>query len=271
MCRFVLSARQIESVAVECRAASVKIPASFILILLLADPLPAQPDLSGTWSDPPPKAEDAFCNVGCPVAVRNYLTSLLEDPANDARPFRELRGQAMRFQFEELVPRHLTPAALQNYPFNTANDTSLTECVPWGFARQVLAPHALQFTQYADRVTLYYSEWTAERTVWLDGRSMPAGAEPSPLGFSTGYYDGDTFVVETRGISADHSHAGFIYTDELTAVERFWRTEGGQRLELEVTLSDPTTLAIPIVLTRAWGWAPGEEIFPYDSCEPRRE
>lgn len=30
------------------------------------------PDFSGMWSDPPPRAEDAFCHVGCrpPTAQR---------------------------------------------------------------------------------------------------------------------------------------------------------------------------------------------------------
>ena len=40
------------------------------------------PDLSGMWSDPPARAEDNFCHVGCTVAARDYLTQLLDDPDN---------------------------------------------------------------------------------------------------------------------------------------------------------------------------------------------
>ncbi|SVC71070.1 uncharacterized protein METZ01_LOCUS323924, partial [marine metagenome] len=50
-----------------------------IVLLALAIQLNAAPQLSGTWSDPPPSAEDAFCHVGCPVDAREYLTASLND------------------------------------------------------------------------------------------------------------------------------------------------------------------------------------------------
>ena len=225
------------------------------------------PDFAGTWSDPPPRAEDAFCHVGCPVEARDYLTELLEDPDNLDKSYVELRREAQRFQAQELIPRHLTPEALENYPFDNRQDPSLTQCEPWGFTREILSPHAMEFTQYEDRVTLYYSEWTMLRTIWLDGREPPADLEPSLLGFSTGYYDGDTFVVETVGVSANHSNARFAHTDRLTATERYTRSDDGNRLEVEVLLEDPPTLKEPLLMARAWAWAPGEEIFPYDACE----
>jgi len=56
------------------------------------------PDFSGTWSDPPPRAEDAFCHVGCTVEARDRLTELLEDPANLDRTYGEIRRDVQRFQ-----------------------------------------------------------------------------------------------------------------------------------------------------------------------------
>jgi len=227
----------------------------------------AQPDLTGTWSDPPPRAEDAFCHVGCTVEGRDYLTQLLDDPANDSKSYRELRGEAQRFQREEVVPRHLTAEARERYPFDNRADPSLTQCAPWGFTREILSPHAMQLTQHDNRVTLYYSEWTAERTAWLDDREPPNDYAHTLLGFSTGYYDSETLVVETTGVTANHSNAGFMHSDQLTSVERFTRSQDGERLDLEVTFSDPQTFVTPIVMARAWTWAPGEEIYPYDACE----
>ena len=106
-----------------------------------------------------------------------------------------------------------------------------------------------------------------ERTVWLDGRDVPEDYEHTLLGFSTGYYDGNTLVVETSGVTANHSNAGFVHSDQLTSVERFTRSEDGDRLDLEATFSDPMNLVTPIVMARAWTWAPGEEIYSYDACE----
>lgn len=246
-------------------------PAVMASLLVAAMAADAQPDLSGMWSDPPPRAEDAFCHVGCTVEARDYLTQLLDDPANDDKTYRELRGEAYRLQREDVVPRHLTPAALANYPFDSRADPSLTQCAPWGFTREILSPHAMRLTQYDDRVTLYYSEWTVERTVWLDNRDAPHNYEHTLLGFSTGFYDGDTLVVETTGVTANHSNAGFAHSDQLTSVERFTRSGDGERLDLEVTFSDPLTLVAPIVMARAWAWAPDEEIYPYDACETPNE
>ena len=224
------------------------------------------PDLTGTWSDPPPRAEDAFCHVGCPVESRDYLTRLLDDPDNLDRSYVELRREAQRYQGTELIPSYLTPAALAEYPFNSNQDPSLTACEPWGFVREILSPHAMELTQHEDRITLYYSEWTAQRTVYLDGREPPAALEPSLLGYSVGHYEGDTLVVETTGISANHSNAGFAHSDQLTATERFTRSADGDRLEVEATIRDPLTLSRPLVMARAWAWAPTEEIYPYEDC-----
>ena len=224
------------------------------------------PDLSGMWSDPPARAEDAFCHVGCTVAARDYLTRLLNDPDRFDQTFAELRREAQRFNAQELIPGHLTPDALDEYPFDASADPSLTQCEPWGFTRQILSPHAMELEQFEDRVTLYYSEWTARRTIYLDGRSLPENPEPILLGYSVGRYEGDSLIVETVGVTANHSNAGFAHSDQLTAVERFTKSEDGQRLELEVTFRDPPTLSEPLTMARAWAWAPTEEIYPYDQC-----
>ena len=224
------------------------------------------PDLSGMWSDPPASAEDAFCHVGCAVEARNFLTELLNDPANFDSSYAELRQEAQRFNSNELIPGHLTPEAMENYPFNPAMDPSLTQCEPWGFARQILSPHAMELTQFEDRVTLYYSEWTARRTIYLDGRSLPENPAPTLLGYSVGHYEGDALVVETTGVTVNHSNARFAHSDQLNSVERYTRSADGNRLQVEVTFRDPPTLSKPLVMARAWAWAPTEEIYAYDDC-----
>ena len=242
-----------------------------IVLLALAIQLNAAPQLSGTWSDPPPSAEDAFCHVGCPVDAREYLTASLNDPAKLHLTFAQLRAQAERYMRAELIPSHLTEEASSAYPFNSNADSSLVSCTPWGFARQILSPHAMELTQneFHDLgyVTIYYSEWTAQRTIYLDGRQPPADLTPSLLGFSVGYYKDDVLVVETSGISANHhGFAGFAHSDQLTATERFTRSTDGNRLDLEVTFLDPVTFSKPLRMARAWAWAPTEIIYAYDAC-----
>jgi hypothetical protein len=57
------------------------------------------------------------------------------------------------------------------------------------------------------------------------------------------------------------------HSDELTAVERYTRSDDGQRLVLYVTLEDPWALSEPLTLKKVWQFAPDQEIAPYEDCE----
>lgn len=245
------------------------IAAIFLILGLVSINAQAQttasiPDFSGTWSDPPPRAEDAFCHIGCMLEARDYLTSLLNDPANIDRSYAELKQQALRFQITELLPGYMTAEALEARK-NRSRPPASAVCEPWGLVRTSMAPHAMELTQYEDRITLYYSEWTALRTVYLDKHDIPDDLELSKYGYSIGHYDGDNLVVETTGIVANNfAQGGFPHSDQVKVTERFTRID--DRLEVEVTLTDPLNYTEPLRLGRAWAWAPGEEIFPYDNC-----
>lgn len=251
------------------------ITASFSAFALLSMPLialesfdsSAAPDLSGTWSDPPPRAEDSFCHIGCAIEAREYLTSLLDDPANIERSFAELKDQAMRFQITELMPSYMTAEALEKRA-NRKPPPPSAYCEPWGLVRIVLAPHAMRLTQYENHITLYYSEWTILRHVYLDGHEPASILGPAKYGYSVGHYEGNELVIETTGLMADNFGAGgFMHSDQAKVIERYRRTgESGDRLEVHVELDDPVTYKQTLHMARAWAWAPGEEIFPYESC-----
>ena len=107
-----------------------RIFSGLIIFSLLAQLAGAQtptdvPDLSGMWSDPPARAEDAFCHVGCTVAARDYLTQLLDDPDNFDRSYAEL-GRKRNDSTQRTETRPPYARALENYPF-TRHDSSLTQ------------------------------------------------------------------------------------------------------------------------------------------------
>ena len=77
--------------------------------------------LDGMWSAPPTTPEGLFCFFACTDAGMTRLNALLDNPANDARPFQELQGEAKRFEREYLRDR-LTPAARTRYPLDPADD-----------------------------------------------------------------------------------------------------------------------------------------------------
>jgi hypothetical protein len=229
-----------------------------------------RPDFQGMWSDPPSTAVDAFCFVGCTDSGIANLNALLDDAANDNRPYDALVTQALHFQLEQYVRPRLTTAALETFPLDPADDPGFLTCEPWGFARQIFAPHQMDIRQFDDRIDIRYGEWDAQRTVYMDDRSRPGNQPASPMGYSVGHYEGNTLVVETSGVSRNITF-WFAHSDQLRAVERYTRSTDGKRLEVVVTIEDPWSLRQPVQVKKAWGWAPTEQIFPYVNCEKPSE
>lgn len=235
------------------------------------------PDLSGMWSDPPSTIEDTFCFVFCTQTGLDRLAELLADEANDERPvIPDLLGEAATFQLDTYVKPRLTPEAVATLGLDPADDPGFLECEPWGFAREIFAPHQLQIEQLADRVEMLYGEWTIRRTVHLDGRRPPSTLAASPMGYSIGRYEDGALVIETTHIAANLAPwgPGFLpvvfdgrHSGQLTAVERYTRSADGERLVLDVTLEDPWALREPVTFKKVWAWAPEQEIAPYDQCE----
>lgn len=244
------------------------------LLLCISATVQAQsdyPDLNGMWSDPPLTIADSQCSLFCTDVSLSYLDELLDDPANDDRPLAELQRAAGRYQREQYFHPRLTAAALENYPRDPADDPGFLRCEPWGFAKEIFSPHQLELRHYDDRVEMRYGEWEARRTVYLDGRAAPDDYLPSLLGWSIGHYEGDTLVIETSSVRGNLTFWGAEHSDQLTAVERYTRSDDGERLLLSVTLEDPWSLKQPVTLKKIWGWAPDQEISAYEDCKPPTE
>ena len=229
-----------------------------------------RPDLSGMWSDPPATAVDDFCFMTCTDEGIARLNTLLDDPANDSRPYSDLSREAARYQREESIRPRLTPEVAKAFPLDPADDPGFLDCEPWGFARQIFAPHQMEIRQSDDRIEVRYAEWDGRRTIYLDDRSRSDAQPASPMGFSVGRYEGDALIVETSSVTANLLGifpSWFHHGDQLRAVERYARTADGSRLEMVVTIEDPLSLRQPLQFRKAWAWAPNEQIFPYTNCE----
>jgi hypothetical protein len=245
---------------------SLSLPLVLVAGFACAGAPASRPDFQGMWSDPPSTAVDVFCFVGCTDSGVARLNALLDDPANDNRPFEEISLQADRDQLEQYIRPRLTAAALKTFPLDPADDPGFLKCEPWGFARQIFAPHQMDIRQYDDRIEIRYGEWDGRRTIYMDGRTRSPTHAASPMGNSVGRYEGNTLVVETSGVGANITF-WFTHSDQLKAVERYTRSADGKRLDVVVTLEDPWGLQQPVQVRKAWGWAPTETISPYENCE----
>lgn len=223
--------------------------------------------LEGMWSNPPTTIVGSSCAFYCTDVLLDRVNALLDDPANDARPLRELTADATARQ-RAFIEGLLTPAAKATYPLDPADDPGLLRCEPWGLVRQMFAPHQLEIRgRGRDEIELHYGEWDAKRVVHMDGRPRPSGPA-TRLGYSVGRWDGTTLVVETSGVAANLTGWNAKHSEQVKVTERFTRGAGGKTLNLLATIEDPWSLRAPLVAKKIWSWSPTSQIAAYDACEP---
>jgi hypothetical protein len=124
-------------------------------------------------------------------------------------------------------------------------------CDPVGMPRADLTKRPIEIVQTGDEVYIFYEQDHSWRQIYMDGRALPDGPDPSYLGYSVGKWDGDTLVVDTIGLNDKTwlDDAGHPHSDALHLVERIQRTGADT---LQVTLSIEDTKAY----TKAWTSAP---------------
>ena len=102
-------------------------------------------------------------------------------------------------------------------------------------------------TQRLIAIRIYGQITEAHRTIWMDGRPHPpAYAQHTWLGFSTGWYDGNTLTVYTTHLKRAWLRPnGVPLSDQSTLLEHFIRH--GDRITYFTELTDPVNLTEPYV------------------------
>jgi hypothetical protein len=234
-----------------------------------------QPNFQGTWSGVFTtqdhefwNVEDFTCFAGCPPEAYEFLTKLIDDPANAEKPLEELTGQARGFMRAQLAAK-LTPEGLGMQNAGTAANDPTISCHSYGFAREATNPLPLQIRGEGGNLVIQYEEWNLSRTVYMDGRQHPKILTPTPLGHSIGRYEGNALVIDTVGIEADIFYSflsGGGYGNEARGTERYTIAENPRRLNLELTIEDPVMLREPYVMAKTWLFTPDLQLVE-DSCE----
>jgi len=104
-----------------------------------------------------------------------------------------------------------------------------------------LLSEPIKIVQATKETMILYEAGNLHRQVFTDGRKFPAVFElPAYLGYSVGHWEGDTFVVETRGFKGRTllDISGHPRSEEMRVTERFRRRDFGH-LDVEMTFDDP--------------------------------
>ena len=171
------------------------------------------PDLSGVWM--PPYVPDMTVNK------------------QDQRGYAELP---------------FTPAGLADWSkYDAATGDYTGSCFPFGLQRSVNAPYPFQIMQDERQIALLFEINTWHHVIPF-AREFPKQAADNPTwyGYSIGRWEGDTFVVETRGFNGFTrlDTIGHPHSDALHLTQTFTRLDRA-RIAYTVTVDDPKTYTRP--------------------------
>jgi hypothetical protein len=160
----------------------------------------------------------------------------------------------------------LTSAArLARDSFDSLQDDPALQCIPPGMPSIMDNPFPVEFVDAGDHIFLRLEMWDRVRTVHLAEDAPNAGEGASPLGYSLGYWDGRTLIVETKSINDPYfDWAGTPQTEAIEVMEWFTLNVAEDRLNYRSVITDPATFTEPATLTGSWAWTPGEEVKPYE-------
>jgi Family of unknown function (DUF6152) len=143
-------------------------------------------------------------------------------------------------------------------------DSFTTRCEPEGMPRIMRNPHPFEFVEHGTEIAIRSELYDLVRTVHMDRAAPPADAPASPLGYSTGRWDGATLTVTTSRVNWPHfDNIGTPQSKDVRMVETFTVSADQTRLDYKLTVTDPATFTSPAVFERYW-LALGESIHRYN-------
>jgi hypothetical protein len=137
-------------------------------------------------------------------------------------------------------------------------DNPDAHCLPLGHMQLHTHSQPRRIVQTADLIVILYEANSGMRQIFLDGRPAPTrDAQPWWYGYSRGWWEGDTLVVESTNFRDDGwlDVNGAPLTSEGRLIERFRRPAFG-RLEIDVTIDDPKAY------TRPWTVRVNQRLLP---------
>ncbi|HMB74721.1 MAG TPA: DUF6152 family protein [Gammaproteobacteria bacterium] len=211
-----------------------------------------------------------------------------EEQANDFAFWRQTEGDGSRpelgifrvWSSSLALPRRSPRRAASDYPLTAAardavqayssggENLAIQACVPKGMPLIMEQPYPIEFRRNGNDIALHLEEYDAVRMIDMEAEAPPPDAGRSPLGFSTGRWDGAALVVTTRLLSWPwFSQGGIPQSPQATLTERFTPAADGSRLEYELTSVDPVNFTEPVTQDKAWLYLPDQQVRPYE-CTP---
>lgn len=153
-------------------------------------------------------------------------------------------------------------------PHATAlSDDPLLDCLPTGVPRILLVPFPMQIVQVPGEVIMLFEYDHYVRHISTNRREHTKGLQPTWMGDSIGSWDGNTFIVDTTGLTEKSwlDQVGHPHSDGLHVVERIRRINH-DTLQDDLMFDDPKAYTKSWTGTRVFKLRPGWHLIEY-ICE----
>ena len=148
--------------------------------------------------------------------------------------------------------------------YNPLTDNGQLSC-RHGMPDTMFDPHAMEISDEGGTIRIHSAQFNIRRTIHMNAEAVSEDPEASPVGYSTGRWEGNELVVTTTHVDWPYySNDGTPQSDQVQYLERFSASEDGQRLNYSITIEDPVIFTEPFTLDRFREAAPGVEIEPFD-------
>src|SRR5438093_7969331 len=123
---------------------------------------------------------------------------------------------------------------------NFGKDDPNNRCLPSITPEKIAVTSPWKIVETPGVTIVLYESRTIFRQIFTDGRPFPKDMNPVWQGYSVGHWEGDTFVVETKGFNDKGwlDTNGHPVTDALHVIERYTRKSLGHR-SASITLAAP--------------------------------
>ena len=205
-----------------------------------------KPDLSGVWKH----------DATSPAEMKRLFGAIIDEEIKVGVPGMEI-GTQHKYAFNILVDQKpeevaMRPEAEAIFKQRAAAADPAQVCNEFvmGFPLAGLLSEPLKIVQSPRMTVVLYELGPYYRQIYADGRQFPKEFNlPAFFGYSGGRWEGDGFVVETRGFNdrTPLDIMGHPHSDELKITERFRRRDFGH-LDVEMTFDDPRMYTKPFTV-----------------------
>jgi hypothetical protein len=137
-------------------------------------------------------------------------------------------------------------------------------CGPEGMPRIMMTLFPYEFVDRGSEILVRVELYDTERIIHMDSTAPPQGEAASVHGYSVGAWRDGVLVIKTSLVNWPYfDQIGTPLSENVQVEERYKLSDDQTRLDVEITVTDPTTFESPAIIRNSW-LAYGDTLRRYD-------